>query len=147
MKLVATAKGAEKAKQHENNVRIGKRSKRKGSCYERDTAKRFKKAYGVDLVRTPQSGGFVKNVEKSDDFRGDIVPANDNIKLKLHIECKNTKSWSLPAWLKQAENDCPKGKIPTVVFHQYGTGNDYVCLSLADFFTLVEKEKIFEEKV
>lgn len=126
--------------------RLGKRSKNKGSTYERDVAKKFKEAYGIDLVRTPQSGGFAKKSIHASDFRGDVVPADDSIDLKLHIECKNTKSWSLPAWLKQSQGDCPTGRVPVVVFHKHGTSEDYITLSLKDFFDLVPKERIILKK-
>lgn len=137
MKL-KVAKKADKEK--EDRSRLGRRSKAKGSNYERTVARRFKEHYGVDLVRTPQSGGFAKKLDRAEGFRGDIVPADKSVNLKLHIECKNTKTWSLPSWLKQAESDCPKDKIPLVVFHQHGTSNDYVCLSLNDFLSLVPRD-------
>ena len=147
MGLKVTEKGKESAiLEQEKRKKLGKRSKTKGSNFERDTAKKFKKAYDAELVRTPQSGGFAKKSAKADDFRGDIVPADEDIELSLHIECKNSKTWSLPAWFKQAQSDCPKGKIPVVVFHQHGTSNDDIALSLEDFFKLVPKEKVILRK-
>lgn len=142
MVLKATEKGKEKNSEHEKRVKLGKRSKAKGGNYERTIAKKFKEAYDADLVRTPQSGGFAKKSAKADDFRGDIVPADEDIDLAIHIECKNHKSWSLPAWFKQAESDCPKSKSPVVVFHQHGTSRDFIALSLEDFFKLVPKENV-----
>lgn len=132
--------------EHEKRVRLGKRSKAKGSNFEREVAKKFKDHYQVDLVRTPQSGGFIKNSLKAEEFRGDIVPADNKIDLMLHIECKNAKTWSLPAWIKQAETDCPKRKTPVVVFHQHGTSKNYIALSLDDFLELVPAEKIIVNK-
>ena len=143
MKLKVVSKPSEEKKV--DRVKLGKRSKRKGSNYERDVAKKFKEAYNVDLVRTPQSGGFHKKSGKADDYRGDIVPANSDVELALHIECKNTKTWSLPSWLKQSESDCPKDKIPVVVFHKHNTTKDYITLSLSDFIRLVDKNKIIKE--
>lgn len=123
----------------------GRSSKNKGASYERTIAKKFAKAYvGLELTRTPQSGGFAKKSSKADDFRGDIVSVDKDIDLKLHIECKNHKSWSLPQWINQAKDDCPEGKIPTVIFHKNGTSEDFVCLSLEDFFKLVDRDKIIE---
>lgn len=142
MKLKATEQGKEKSAEHEKRVKLGKRSKAKGGNYERTIAKKFKAAYDADLVRTPQSGGFAKKSAKADDFRGDIVSADEDIDLAIHIECKCHKSWSLPAWLKQAESDCPKSKSPVVIFHQHGTSRDFVALSLDDFFKLVPKENV-----
>ena len=146
MKFKATEKGLANAEQvHESNIKKGRRSKAKGSNYERDVAKKFKAVYDEDLTRTPQSGGFSKKSEKADDFRGDIVCLNPDVDFKLHVECKNAKSWSLSKWIEQAENDVPKGKVPVVVFHKHGTSKDYITLSLEDFFSLVPKEIVFKE--
>lgn len=147
MGLKVTDKGKESAiLEHEKRKKLGKRSKTKGNNFERDTAKKFKKAYDTELVRTPQSGGFAKKSAKADDFRGDIIPADEDIELSLHIECKNSKTWSLPKWFAQSKSDCPKGKIPVVVFHQHGTSNDYIALSLEDFFKLVPKDRVILRK-
>lgn len=131
-----------------DNVKRGRRSRNKGSNFERDVAKKFARFYGVELVRTPQSGGFVKNSLKAEDFRGDVVPADSSVKLILHIECKNAKRWTLPQWIEQAESDCPKGKVPVVVFHKHNSSKDYVCLELEDFMKIVPGSNIlFRKKV
>lgn len=142
MKLAAKKPVAKNKEKNPENVRRGKRSRNKGSNYEREVAKKFAKSYGVELVRTPQSGGFIKNSLKAEDFRGDVVPADGSIRLILHIECKNAKRWTLPQWLEQAESDCPKGRVPIVVFHQYNSSKDYVCISLEQFMELVPKKNI-----
>lgn len=144
MKLKSKRKTEEQVKieQHEKKVRQGKNSKRKGSQFERYVAKKFQNRYGVELKRTPQSGGFSKKSDKADDFRGDITIVDKKQFLKLHIECKNQKTWSLRNWLEQAESDCPEGRTPIVIFHQYNTSKDYVCMSLEDFFNLVETDKV-----
>lgn len=147
MGLKVTEKGRQSADlAHKEYQKRGKRSKTKGNSFERLTAKKFKAAYDEELVRTPQSGGFAKKSAKAGEFRGDIVPANDDIDLSLHIECKNAKTWSLPTWFRQAEEDCPEGKVPVVVFHQHGTSKDYIALSLEDFFKLVPKERVILRK-
>lgn len=127
---------------HETLSRQGRNAKRKGGQFERDVAKKFQKRYGVELKRTPQSGGFAKKSEKADDFRGDITIVDTKQVLLLHIECKNQQKWSLPKWVKQAESDCPEGRVPIVVFHEHNTSNDYVTLKLEDFLDLVPKEKV-----
>ena len=137
MQLKKVAKNTEPPKETIDRKKLGKRSKNKGNNFERATAKKFKSAYGEELVRTPQSGGFAKKSAKADDFRGDIVPADEDVELLLHIECKNCKSWSLPAWFEQAENDKPHSKKPVVVFHQHGTANDFVLLEVNDFVDLL----------
>lgn len=115
----------------------GKGAKVKGASYERVIAKIFKKILGIDLVRTPQSGGFAKKSTKADEFRGDITSLDDSINFKLHIEAKCHKTLSLPNWLRQAKSDCPSGKIPCVVFHQHGTSNDYIVLEFNTFYDLL----------
>lgn len=131
---------------NEENVKRGKRAKRKGGQYERDIAKKFGERYGVELKRTPQSGGFAKKSSKADDFRGDITLVDDTKQLLLHVECKCCKTWSLPAWLRQAEEDSPEDRIPIVVFHQHGSNKDYVCLSLENLLQLVEKDKVITKR-
>lgn len=130
----------------EERVKLGKRSRNKGSSYERTIAEKFKEQYGVELKRTPQSGGFAKKSEKADDFRGDITLVDATRILKLHIECKNCKSWALPAWIKQAEEDVPEDRVPLIVMHKHGTSKDYVCLSLEDFLSIVPKDKVIGKR-
>lgn len=147
MKLKVTTTGAEKQAQKEENVRRGKNAKRKGGQYERDIAKKFQKRYGVELKRTPQSGGFAKKSDKADDYRGDITIVDTKQMLLIHIECKNQKTWQLKQWIEQAEEDCPDGRTPIVIFHQHNSSKDYVCISLEDFFSLVEKDKVVGKRV
>lgn len=147
MKLKVTTVGEEKKNQKEKLVRQGKNAKRKGGQYERDIAKRFQARYGVELKRTPQSGGFAKKSDKADDYRGDITIVDTKQMLKLHIECKNQKQWSLPKWIAQSKEDCPEGRTPIVIFHQHNSSEDFVCLSLEDFFKLVEKDRVVGKRV
>ena len=146
MALKVTTKGEQNLESaKKQRKKLGKRSKAKGSTYERDVAKMFKAHYDEELTRTPQSGGFAKKSSKAVEFRGDIVSLDENVELVLHIECKCHKSWSLPTWLKQSEDDCPKGRIPCVIFHKHGTSKDYITLSLEDFFKIVPKESIIKK--
>lgn len=144
LKKVDTPLTAEEIK--EQNKKRGKRSRNKGANFERTIAKKFKAFFGVDLVRTPQSGGFAKKSVKADEFRGDIVSADATIDLGIHVECKNAKTWSLPAWLKQAESDCPKGKKPVVIMHKPNTSQDYIVMKLEDFFECVDNTKVIIKK-
>lgn len=146
MKLKPTTAGIKQQEKAINSQR-GKRSKRKGGDYERTIAKKFQARYGIELKRTPQSGGFAKKSTKADDFRGDITIVDPKQELIIHIECKNQQKWSLSQWLKQAEEDCPDGRTPIVVFHQYNTSKDYVCVSLEDFLNIVEKDKVVRKRV
>lgn len=126
----------------EQNRKRGKRSRNKGASFERIVAKKFKEFFGIDLVRTPQSGGFAKKSVKADEFRGDIVSADKDVDLMLHVECKNAQTWSLPAWLRQAESDCPKDKKPCVIMHKPNSSQDYLVMKLEDFFECVDSSKI-----
>lgn len=129
----------------------GKSSKLKGASYERVIAKKFKEKFGIELKRTPMSGGFSKGSSKADDFRGDITVVDKGVDFKLHLECKDHKAWSLPAWIRQAEEDCPKDRIPVVVFHRrqlnkdgkrVQEAGDYISMSLEDFLEVVDQSKI-----
>ena len=147
MALKVTVKGEanlESAK--EQRKKLGKRSKAKGSNFEREVAKKFKDHYDEELTRTPQSGGFAKKSTKADEFRGDIVALDENVDLVLHIECKNAKTWRLHAWFAHEESDCPKGKVSCVIFHKHGTSKDYIALSLEDFFRIVPKDSVIKRR-
>ena len=138
MSIKVTQKGIENASlEHEKRQKLGRRSRNKGSNFERDIAKKFKAHYGFELVRTPQSGGFAKKSAKADDFRGDIVPADEDLVLNLHIEAKCHKTWDVPNWIRQAESDCPDGKIPVVVFHKNGTSKNYIVFPVGYLFQLL----------
>ena len=130
----------------------GKRSKNKGATYERKLANYFKEKLGITLTRTPQSGGFAKKFNKSEDFKGDIVCLEDNVELLLHIEAKNQKSVSIRKWVNQAEEDCVKDKIPAAVYYsgeivkdgkvKEKKKGDYITLKLDDFMKIVDVDKI-----
>ena len=66
--LRVTEKGEANLNLKEQHKRIGKRSKAKGSSFERTVAKKFKDYYGEELTRTPQSGGFAKKSSKADGY-------------------------------------------------------------------------------
>jgi hypothetical protein len=124
----------------------GKRSRDKGSSYERKVAKLFNEAYGTVLVRTPLSGGFHKS--KDSDMKGDLINLDPSTVFRLHLECKNHRVWRLKDWILQAQEEA-RGKIPIIIAHQHQeTGdkpikaNDFVILQLSDFLNLVEQDKV-----
>ena len=132
----------------------GKYRRQKGGQYERDIAKLFKEKFGITLSRTPMSGGFQKN-KSGEDFRGDITNLDKSIDFKLSIECKNQKAWSLPAWIRQAEEDAPEGKYPVVISHRHRVvkegkvetkAEDFITLKLSDFLEIVEQSKIIKRR-
>lgn len=135
--------------------RRGRGSKRKGANYERKVAKLFKDKHDIDLVRTPQSGGFAKKSSKASDFRGDITCLDETKDFLLHVECKNQKTLKIRDWIEQAQSDCPEDRIPIVVYHLEQVIKDnkvvrksgeYVTLSLQDFLDLVETHKIIRNR-
>ena len=135
----------EKAKKDVRS-RKGRNSRNKGASFERQIADILKATLGLEFVRTPQSGGFAKRKDQSEGFRGDIVPVDRDVEFVLHIEAKNAKTWSFPAWLKQAESDVPDGKIPVIVAHKFGTSKKYILLEFEHFLNLVPAERLFSKK-
>lgn len=133
----------------------GKRSKNKGATYERKIANTFKTMLGIELTRTPQSGGFAKKTNKAEEFKGDLTCLEKDKEFLLHVETKNQKSVAIRKWIKQADNDCPKGKIPIVVYYlgqQIKDGHvkeealgDFVTLRLEDFLALCDFNEIVKE--
>jgi hypothetical protein len=129
----------------------GRSSKTKGANYERTIAKKFMEKFPeLKLVRTPLSGGFNKSVDNAK-MRGDISNLNEEYEFMLHLELKNQSTVKMFDWIKQAEEDCPTGHVPCVVFHKQQKNEDgkrvqeakdYVCLSLEDFLNIVKKEVV-----
>lgn len=81
----------------------GRSSRNKGANAERELAKIIGERLGVKLHRTPLSGGMA--------WKGDVQGWDG-----FHIEAKRCERLSIPAWVAQAEADCPEGSIPLVVF-------------------------------
>jgi hypothetical protein len=128
----------------------GKSSRRKGASYENFIAKKIGEKWMIRLVRTPMSGGFQKSSD-NEDIRGDLSCLDKNKKFLLHPECKKQKTWSLRKWFKQAKEDCPEGKIPTVIFHDFqeikdgkrvNDAEDFVMIRLDDFLEIVDETKV-----
>ena len=142
MKLKKVSKEVTTEKEKAERSRRGRRSRTKGANYERTIAKKLKEFFGIDFARTPQSGGFAKKAEKASNFRGDIVSIDKDYDISMHMELKNHNAWSLPAWIKQAEEDCPEGKLPCVIMHKPNTSIDYITMRLEDFLALCDNEKV-----
>lgn len=128
----------------------GKSSKVKGSNYERTVKGMLKDALGIELQRTPLSGGFAKNKDINS-VKGDLNTLDDKIKFRLHVECKDQRNWNIKEWWRQTQGECPKGKIPILFMHQgqeivagtrVGISEHFVLLRTEDFLELVEKGKV-----
>ena len=136
--------------------KVSTRSKAKGGAFESKVAKIIGKRFPeLDLVKTPSSGGF-QHSSNNQEIRGDISNLNKEVTFMLHIEAKNQKVIKMKDWLKQAQSDCPKGKIPSVVFHQQQeikegkvvvSSAEYICMGLHDFLELVDEKKVVKKNV
>lgn len=81
---------------------MGSKERRKGAVGEREVANLFRAA-GIPCERTPNSGGL--------HIVGDITGVDG-----FHLECKRQERLSIPAWCRQAEDDCPEGSVPVVIY-------------------------------
>lgn len=112
---------------HKKRSGGGKKSKRKGSKYQLDIAKKFKRYYGCKVRSTPGSGGWATKGGWGP--RGDLIFKDK--KAPYHVECKKQEGWELgdlltgkrsgahnclERWWNQATNDCRPKKMPMVVF-------------------------------
>ena len=79
----------------------GRRSRRKGSNYERKVKALLKEWIDIDLERTPLSGGFAKG-KNLKSVKGDLNTLDEDIDFLLHIECKDQLKWAIKSWWKQA---------------------------------------------
>jgi len=101
---------------------MGKASRDKGAAFERRICKILGEAYGVELRRTPLSGGWAQHY---DDVAGDVVAVKGEF--PYCVECKNQEGWKLEslltekhawfdAWWAQLIKACPADKEPLLVF-------------------------------
>lgn len=133
----------------------GRSSKTKGASYERTLIKLFTEAFpDGEFARTPMSGGFHKKASK-ESLRGDLSCLNEGKEFLLHIEAKNHKTLHINDWWKQATEDCPDGKIPTLCIHRGQeikdgvrtlASEDFILLRLKDFLSIVDKPKVMLDK-
>jgi hypothetical protein len=85
-------------------------SRAKGAAGERELAKYLRDQGWQKARRTQQYAG---NPEGGS---GDVVCEN----FPFHIEGKRCEALKPEEWMTQAQNDCPKGKIPSVFFRRNG---------------------------
>lgn len=103
----------------------GRASRNKGANAERELAAVINEHLGTDMRRTPLSGGM--------DWKGDIQGWDG-----YHIEAKRQERLAIPAWVEQAEADCPEGSIPLVAFRQ-SRQPWRVVIRLTDLLNIVKK--------
>lgn len=122
-------------------------SKSSWKYFERRIAKKIADMWGLTynetVLRTPGSGSM-------SNFKGDIIVIGEHF--PLHIECKFGYEFNLEdiikekatikSFIKQAEEDCPKNKIPVVILSRpyYGI---YVIIDLKHVNTNFPLDTIF----
>ena len=102
----------------------GRKSRNKGSSYERRLCKAFSEFWGSKFFRTPMSGG--SRLRYDYNLAGDIsTPAED---FPYHCEAKNQEAFKgfhtlftsnkcpVWKWWDQSTDECPEDKIPLVIF-------------------------------
>lgn len=111
---------------NKKRVAAGKRSRRKGSRFEREVAKILSEWWGAEFARTPLSGGFATKSFRDDwNAAGDLVTPDSTF--PFCVECKNNESWdfnqlltsdksALCAWWKQTVEECSEGLEPLLIF-------------------------------
>lgn len=101
---------------------MGKKSKNKGSGFERQVGKILSDAFGVELRRTPMSGGWATGY---DNAAGDLTCLDGDF--PYCVECKKSEGWRLDSlftndhqwfddWWAQLIRECPSTKQPLLVF-------------------------------
>ncbi len=107
-----------------------KMSRDKGAGFELKIAKIFGEKFGMEIRRTPMSGGWAQGAE---DVAGDLVcvkPGPDAF--PYCVECKKQESWRMETlftdqiawfvnWWGQLLNSLPAGKTPLLVFSRNRT--------------------------
>lgn len=98
-------------------------SRNKGNELELIVAKAFSKAFGLQIRRTPLSGGWSHD---NPETAGDLVCTTPGANFPYCVECKNVEGWKLESlfteqhkwfddWWQQARTEA-KGKTPILVF-------------------------------
>lgn len=119
--------------------RRGKRNKRKGRDFEKYLAERVAETFDLPVtdVWNSRSGRKECDIQLSA-AAYEVFP--------YHIEAKNQRSLSVPAWLRQAEADAatvgsegrPVEATPVVVFKQHGSSRAYAIIDFEVFLGLVK---------
>lgn len=113
----------------------GRSARTKGASAERELCKIISTATGLDIRRTPNSGGlYLRN-------RGDLpLLAGDLTGLTgYHIEAKRQETIKIAAWTAQAEADCPEGSVPVLAYRR-SREPWRVVLPLDHFLKLIQPE-------
>lgn len=142
-------KEVEKLIREISSSKKGKMKRRKGSTYELRIAKIIKDKSGVELVRTPLSGGYQKSSDR-EEFKGDLNLKYKG-KLNIHLELKNWRKIRIKEWwrqvLKDLEND--EETIPSIIYHVHQDkeqkAEEMITMRLSDFLDLIDFNDLVEE--
>lgn len=106
----------------------GKMSRAKGSRGELEAAKIASEHLGLEINRTPNSGGLW--------IPGDIqgIPG-------FHVEVKRQEKLAIDKWWEQSVQDCPENTIPIVVFRK-NSQKWRVVIDYNNFLDLVKKNLV-----
>ena len=114
----------------------GRGARQKGFQFERDIAKAFSEATGMEFKRgLGQTRGGGSEVS-------DVLPPPGDLRERIHIECKRQKRCNIKAAMQQARDDIAKRQLKAEVspFPIAVTKNDreatLVTLELEDFLSL-----------
>lgn len=102
---------------------------RKGRDFELLVAKQLREAGFKKATRMPRSGAV-------DGLDSDLhVP-----ELPIVFECKKQETWSIPAYMQQAEGNAQAtSKMPVVIVSKNNLPDPYVVTKLSDFIVLLQR--------
>lgn len=115
-----------------DKVRLGKRAKEKGKEFEQAVAEALAAYLGLPMTEVVRTRSGTKETDIGLSMRAAAA-------LPFHFECKNCKTLSPEAWLKQATEDCPEGRLPVVVFKTHRGRRKIAMLDLEVFLRIATR--------
>lgn len=124
--------------------KVGKKSKSKGSAFERKVAEMLTKYTGVNFRKTPSSGGWNKQgVEVAGRvFCGDVIC--DQADFRFSVEAKNRKAFDIlhlvrnpetdpfTEWWFQTTRDAKSNDLLPIMFIRPRAGSPHLLVALAE---------------
>lgn len=109
-------------------ARTGRSRRAKGAAAENEVR---------DMIRAHGWTRCHRNFDSGSAGGGDIARGPEGI----HLEVKRHEKLSLPAWLRQAEQEAAEHDIPVVAFRQ-SRGQWYACLPLDELLPLLRMREM-----
>lgn len=127
--------------------RRGRRNKQKGRQFERAVAQVIMDFFGLPETDVLNS----RSGKKEPDIH---MSAAAYEQCPLHLEAKNSKTLSIPAWIRQAEADAasvgsegrPYPATPVVVFKQHGDSQMYAVVDFKTLLAFVKGSRLCDTK-